>query len=291
MTLRVGTRRSALAWAQASALLARVAGEVELVPIVSGGDRTTASLASLGGAGVFVASLREALLAGEVDAVVHSAKDLPTAPLDGVELLVMPEREDPRDALVTRDGGGLSSLAAGARVGTGSPRRRAQVLRSRPDLTVVDIRGNIDTRLARVLDPADERPLDAVVLATAGLVRLDRTEVIAERFDADAWPTAPAQGVLAVEVRSEAPEWVREILRPLEDPVTRAEASLEREVLRLLEAGCAAPLGVSAVGDRVVAEAYAPDGLRAVRGEQALPTDAGRVVAALIQGGAAELLS
>ncbi|WP_454293244.1 hydroxymethylbilane synthase [Salana multivorans] len=255
--LRVGTRGSALALAQCSALVAEVTGQaVEIVPITSVGDRTTASLASLGGTGVFVTTLREALLAGEVDAIVHSCKDLPTAPYPGIDLVALPQRADARDVLVAAGGRLLEELPEGARVGTGSPRRRAQLLRERADLDVVDIRGNVDTRLRRVLDPREEgERLDAVVLAAAGLDRLERSDVVTERLDLERWPTAPAQGALAVEIRSDASAAVRDATTRLDDDATRAAATAERDVLRLLEAGCAAPLGVT------VLPVAAPDSL------------------------------
>ena len=154
--------------------------EVELVPVKTLGDVSTAPLSSLGGVGVFVAAVREAVLTGVCDLAVHSLKDLPTTPADGLTLGAIPEREDPRDALCARDGLGLWGLPRGARVGTGSPRRAAQLRAVRWDLEVVDIRGNVDTRLGRV--GAD---LDAVVLAAAGLNRLGRADAITEFFEPD----------------------------------------------------------------------------------------------------------
>lgn len=287
MTLRVGTRGSALALAQTRALLTGL--EAEVVPIVSEGDRTRASLASLGGTGVFVTALRDALLAGQVDAIVHSCKDLPTAPLPGVEVVAFPARADARDVLVTR-GATLAQLPPGARVGTGSPRRRAQVLRARPDLSVVDLRGNLDTRLGRVL--GGEADLDAVVLAAAGLHRLGRSEAITQYLPWFEWPPAPAQGALAVEVRAGAAVAVR-AGAALDDCATRAAVTAEREVLALLEAGCAAPLGVAAGQGRIVAEAYSLDGARTVRAERPFVGDAGEAAAVvddLLAGGAADLL-
>ncbi|WP_316300217.1 hydroxymethylbilane synthase, partial [Clavibacter michiganensis] len=153
-TLRIGTRGSALALAQTRAIAAEITGasglEVELVPVTTHGDTSRESLSSLGGTGVFASALRESLLRGECDLVVHSLKDLPTAPYAGLTVASVPVREDPRDVLCARDGLTLATLPRGARVGTGSPRRRAQILAERPDLDVVDIRGNIDTRLSRV---------------------------------------------------------------------------------------------------------------------------------------------
>lgn len=308
-TLRVGTRRSALARAQTEAFCARIPTwpqGVEIVPIVSQGDRTTASLASLGGTGVFVTALRDALLAGEIDVAVHSAKDLPTAPCPGLSIAAFPTREDPRDLLVAD--ASLADLPAGARIGTGSPRRRAQLLRRRGDLEVVDIRGNIDTRIGRVRDPRTpgER-LDGVVLAAAGLARLGRTGEAAEFLDLAQWPTAPAQGALAVETRTDSD--AHRVIAALDDPATRQAASVERAVLRLLEAGCAAPLGVSVLegedvldgaAREVLARVYALDGSGVVESRAPLPgvgkdtdhdiTDVARaIVADLLDQGAADL--
>ena len=178
--MRIGTRGSALALAQtntvASSLAAKTGATPEIVTISTEGDRSAESLATLGGTGVFASALRDALLAGEVDVVVHSLKDLPTAPHPGLTVAAIPKRADARDALCARDGLKLADLPRGARVGTGSPRRRAQLLAVRPDLDVVDIRGNVDTRLARVTSD-----LDAVVLARAGLARLDRLDAMTRR--------------------------------------------------------------------------------------------------------------
>jgi hydroxymethylbilane synthase len=245
MTLRIGTRGSALALAQAGTVADMLGGE--LVVIASEGDRSTAPLASLGGAGVFAAALREALLAGEVDAVVHSFKDLPTAPIDGLSIAAVPPRADARDALCARDGLILDTLPEGARVGTGSPRRRAQLAARRPDLELVDIRGNVDSRLARVgsasvPEPAEGRALDAVVLAAAGLARLGRPDAATELFDLDEWPTAPAQGALAVETRTGD----EKLAARIGHRDSRLAADAERGVLARLEAGCAAPVGAHA---------------------------------------------
>ncbi|HEY5320760.1 MAG TPA: hydroxymethylbilane synthase, partial [Galbitalea sp.] len=197
---RIGTRGSALALAQTrtvAAALTKTGLTVELVTVTTAGDTSTASLASLGGTGVFASALRDALLDGRCDAIVHSLKDLPTQPHPGLVVAAIPKREDARDALCARDGLTLDTLPAGARVGTGSPRRRAQLLSRRGDLEVVDIRGNVDTRLGRVgVD------LDAVILAAAGLSRLGRLDAVTEFLDIDSWPTAPGQGAVAIEVRA-----------------------------------------------------------------------------------------
>jgi hydroxymethylbilane synthase len=262
-TLRIGTRASALATAQAGGIARRL-GDAELVEIISDGDRTTASLDTLGGTGVFASALREALLAGEVDVVVHSAKDLPTAKADGLRIAAFPTRADARDALISAGGLGLAALPMGARVGTGSPRRRAQLLAARADLDVVGIRGNVDSRMRRVLDPDDPSPLDAIVLAAAGLSRLGRLADVAEYLELGPWPTAPAQGALAVEVRESAPRELVARVAKLDHRPTRLAAEAERAVLELLEAGCAAPVGATAVLDDdlllLSATVYALDG-------------------------------
>ncbi|QKJ18997.1 hydroxymethylbilane synthase [Microbacterium hominis] len=292
--LRIGTRGSALATAQAGTVAEALGGE--LVIIQSEGDRSTASLASLGGAGVFAAALREALLAGEVDAVVHSYKDLPTAPMLGLSIAAVPRREDPRDALCARDGLTLDTLPEGATVGTGSPRRRAQLARRRPDLVLVDIRGNVDTRLGRLRTDDPERALDAVVLAAAGLARLGLLDAVTEFLDIDAWPTAPAQGALAVETRTgdEA------LARRIDHPATRRAAEAERGVLARLEAGCAAPIGARSFEEDgilfLTASVYSPDGSGHLTSSHAAAIDvdaaadvAERVAAELIAVGAADL--
>lgn len=274
MTLRLGTRRSALALAQSQRVadaLAAVAGEdVELVPIVSEGDVNRASLSQLGGRGVFATTLREALVAGRCDLLVHSLNDLPTAQPDGLVIAAIPAREDARDVFVTRDGTPLADLRDGAEVGTGSPRRIAQVHRRNPRVRVRDIRGNVDSRLSRVR----EGDLDAVVLAAAGLARLggDGDELLdglhAEPLGLADWPTAPGQGALAVETRADADPALLAALAALDDLDTRVAVTAERRVLSALDAGCAAPLGAHAevaAGDlRLNAIVYAADGARRI---------------------------
>jgi hydroxymethylbilane synthase len=294
--LRLGTRGSALALAQAGTVAARLGAE--LVAIESEGDRSNAPLADLGGAGVFAAALREALLAGEVDAVVHSYKDLPTTPLPGLTVAAVPKRADARDALCTSAGRDLDSLPEGARVGTGSPRRRAQLLSRRADLEVVDIRGNIDTRLGRLDSDDPERRLDAIVLAAAGLERLGRLDAATEVLSLTSWPTAPAQGALAVETRTGD----EKLVTKLEHKPSRLAAEAERGVLARLEAGCAAPLGATALFDDgllfLSARVYALDGSAQLTASHALyPEDArdpagelaARVADELLAAGAADL--
>lgn len=251
-TLRVGTRGSALAMAQCAALAERFAGEVELVPITTKGDTDRSSLQQLGGTGVFVSALRDALLDGTVDVAVHSLKDLPTAPADGIELAAVSKREDARDALVARDGLRFAELPEGAKVGTGSPRRAAQLRLARPDLEVVDIRGNVPTRIARALGDAETgegADLDAVVLALAGLKRLGLDGKATDILDLVDFPTAPGQGALAVEIRA-GDAAARAAVAKTDHASTRASVDAERRVLAGLEAGCAAPLGAQRRGRR-----------------------------------------
>ena len=184
--LRLATRGSALARTQSESVAAALSSssgrEVVLVEVSTDGDRDrTTPLAELGGVGVFVSAVREAVLTGAADLAVHSLKDLPTADPEGLALAAVPRREDPRDVLVSRDGATLSALPSGARVGTGSPRRAAMLRALRPDLDVVAVRGNVDTRLRAVADGS----LDAVVLARAGLARLDRLDAVSEVLEPD----------------------------------------------------------------------------------------------------------
>ncbi len=238
MKLRLGTRASTLAVTQSTHVAEALRGlghEVELVRITTRGDRMRGSLKALAGLGVFAAELRSALLDGECDFAVHSLKDLPVERVPGLVIAAIPEREDPRDALCARDDLRLASLPMNARVGTGSPRRVAQLRGIRPDLEYVDIRGNIETRLSRVA-PGD---LDAVVLAAAGLNRLGLHGRITELLDI---LPSPGQGALALECRNQDSE-VREALVALEDADTRVAVTAERELLRALGGGCAAPIG------------------------------------------------
>src|SRR3954465_8360851 len=220
-TLRLGTRASRLALTQsqhvADALAAAGGAPVELVHVSTYGDRSTEAIAQLGGTGVFVTALREALLAGEVARAVHSFKDLPTAAAPGLTVAAVPKREDPRDVLVARDGLTLGELPSGSRVGTGAPRRMAQLRALGLGLDVVPIRGNVDTRMGRVA-PGD---LDAVVLARAGLTRLGRLGAVTETLDPLQVLPAPAQGALAVECRTSDAR-TRELLGRLEDATVRA---------------------------------------------------------------------
>ncbi|PPB50846.1 hydroxymethylbilane synthase [Arthrobacter pityocampae] len=251
--IRVGTRGSALAMTQTTTVAERVSElarlPYELVRVRTEGDVLKGSLSQIGGTGVFVAALRDALLEERCDVAVHSLKDLPTLPAPGLTVASVPEREDVRDALCARDSLTLATLPDGARVGTGSPRRAAQLRSARPGLDVVDIRGNVDTRLGRVagLVPGAPGDLDAVVLAAAGLRRLGREAAITELIDPDVMLPAAGQGALAIECReSEATPGVREALAAYDHLPTRLAVTAERAVLLQLEAGCAAPIGALA---------------------------------------------
>lgn len=302
--LRLGTRASELATTQsghvAQALREALGIPVELVHVTTEGDVNRAPLASLGGTGVFVSALRDALLRGECDLAVHSLKDIPTYPAQGITLAAVPEREDPRDVLVARDGLRLADLPDGARVGTGSPRRAAQVAAFAQDtgrtIELVAIRGNVGTRIGRVA-PGD---LDAVVLAGAGINRLGRAGEVTDIIDPDTMLPAPGQGALAVECRSEDTALVAALAGALDHAPTRAAVVAERAVLSTLEAGCSAPLGALAQvhGDTLHLRAVAVsiDGRTRVRhatsGEVARAHDVGSVLAQqMLADGAADLMT
>jgi hydroxymethylbilane synthase len=244
-TLRLGTRRSPLALAQSREVadILRDSGfDVELVEVVTDGDRSTDPLTEIGGTGVFAHALREELRAGSVDIAVHSYKDLPTR-LDeeGLVVAAVPVRQDPRDALCGPHGLGIAELPAGARIGTGSPRRAAQLLALGLGLEVVPVRGNVDTRLKKAVDGE----VDAVVLARAGLARLDRLDAVSETLDPLLVMPAPAQGAIAVECRVDA-AFAGAVRDALEHGDSRATATAERSLLAALEGGCTAPVGALA---------------------------------------------
>ncbi|RRR77377.1 hydroxymethylbilane synthase [Streptomyces sp. RP5T] len=247
--LRLGTRRSKLAMAQSGRVaeaVSQVTGRpVELVEITTYGDVSREALAQIGGTGVFVTALREALLKGEVDFAVHSLKDLPTGQPDELALASLPEREDPRDVLVARDALKFTDLPRGARIGTGSPRRTAQLnayARAHGlDIETVAIRGNIDTRMRFVR----EGELDAVVLAAAGLQRLGRIDEVTDFLSVDTVLPAPGQGALAIECTADNADLIA-ALGELDDPFTRVAVTAERSLLAALEAGCSAPVGALA---------------------------------------------
>lgn len=247
--LRLGTRRSKLAMAQSGQVAETVSQltgrSVELVEITTYGDTSREHLAQIGGTGVFVTALRDALLAGEVDFAVHSLKDLPTAQPEDLVLAAVPLREDPRDVLIARDGLTFAELPNGARVGTGSPRRMAQLnaYARNHGMTIetVPIRGNIDTRIGFV----HKGELDAVVLAAAGLSRIGRIDEVTDFLSVDTVLPAPGQGALAIECAASNAS-LTAALAELDDPYTRAAVTAERSLLAALEAGCSAPVGALA---------------------------------------------
>lgn len=247
--LRLGTRRSKLAMAQSGQVadtVSRLTGRsVELVEITTYGDTSREQLAQIGGTGVFVTALRDALLAGEVDFAVHSLKDLPTAQPDDLALAAVPLREDPRDVLIARDGMTFEELPSGARIGTGSPRRMAQLNAYARNhglaIETVPIRGNIDTRIGFV----HKGELDAVVLAAAGLHRVGRIDEVTDFLSVDTVLPAPGQGALAIECAASNASLIA-ALAELDDPYTRAAVTAERSLLAALEAGCSAPVGALA---------------------------------------------
>jgi len=240
-TLRIGTRASALARTQTGTVAAALGVPYEVVHVVTEGDRSSAAVTEFGGTGVFVSALRTALLNDEIDVAVHSYKDLPTAPAPGIALAAVPPREDPRDALVARDGLVLGELPPGSRVGTGAPRRAAQLRALGLGLEIVPLRGNVDTRLGKV----SGGEMDAVVVALAGLRRLGREGEVTEILDPIQVLPAPAQGALAIECRADD-AGTAEVLAVLDSPDTRAAVTAERALLAALEAGCSAPVGALA---------------------------------------------
>ncbi|MGA8994121.1 MAG: hydroxymethylbilane synthase [Nocardioidaceae bacterium] len=302
-TIRVGTRASVLARTQsghvADLLGAGLGRQVELVEVTTEGDVSRAPLATIGGTGVFVGALREALLRGEVDVAVHSLKDLPTAPAEGIALAAVPVREDPRDAVVARDGLTLGELPSGARVGTGSPRRAAQLHALGLGFDVVPIRGNVDTRIRKV----SAGDVDAVVLARAGIARLGRMDEVTEVLDPLLMLPAPGQGALAVECRATDAVLLEQVRGTLDDWRVRAAVTAERAVLAALEAGCSAPVGALAEiaegddGDELWLRAVALSGdgavsvRRSATGAPDLAEEVGRGLAAqMLEDGAADLI-
>jgi hydroxymethylbilane synthase len=303
--VRVGTRASLLATTQATTVAdlirERLGREVELVEIATDGDRSQAAgtpLAAMpqSGTGVFVSALREALVGGAIDVAVHSLKDLPTYAAAGIALAAVPVREDPRDVVVARDGLTLGELPAGSRVGTGSPRRVAQLLALGLSLDVVGVRGNVDSRVAKV--HAGE--YDAVVLARAGLARIGRLEEVTEVLDPLQMLPAPGQGALALECRAD--DDLLEALITLDHAPSRAAVDAERAVLATLEGGCSAPIGALAEvvegedGDElwVRAIALSTDGALSVRmsatGSQHEAHEVGtRLAKEMLADGAADL--
>jgi hydroxymethylbilane synthase len=292
VTLRIGTRRSRLALAQAQEvadLLGRQGETPELVPILTQGDRGAPSNASPSGLkGLFVAEIVHSLLRGEVDLAVHSAKDLPAEDDPGVAIAAVPPRASPFDVLVTRE----SQLADGAVVGTSSLRRHAQLRRARPHLSVVELRGNVDTRLAKL----EAGGIDALVLAEAGLARLGASPPHRHTMHADEMVPAPGQGALAVQAREDDDATLAALAR-LDDSDSRRALTAERALMARLGGGCSLPLGAYASmhGDRVhlIAVVVSPDGTRIVRAEaEALEPEQVAATAAdhLLRDGAGDIL-
>ena len=246
--VRIGTRRSKLSLWQANFVAGLIAGHhpsarVEIREFTTRGDANpTAPLPAIGGKGLFTEALEAALRNDEIDCAVHSLKDLPVEDAAGLVIGAIPRRADQRDVLVSRGAGALADLPPGARIGTGSLRRRAQLLALRPDLTVVPIRGNIPTRIG-LLDDA-ERQLDAVVLAAAGLIRLDLDEVIRQTFEPAEMLSAAGQGALALQCRDDVE--ARAFFAPLNDAATELAVAAERAFLGGLEGGCSLPVGAYA---------------------------------------------
>jgi hydroxymethylbilane synthase len=302
MIVRIGTRGSLLALAQAHAVASalRDAGaEVEIVAMRTEGDRrASARLADVGGKGLFVREIEEALLAGRVDVAVHSLKDLPADVPDGLELAAFPPRDDPRDVLITTDGARLEDLRAGAVIGTSSLRRRAMLLAARADLTVAPLRGTVDTRLAQLA--AGE--CDGVILAAAGLHRLALQPAHVCPLDADTFVPAVGQGTLAVEIRGDDAR-TRELVARVDHPDTRVCSLAERAYLRRLGASCNTPMAAHATLDhsgerprlRMTAVVASEDGRRILRADAAgAPADAadvGRGLAELLLERGAEAVT
>jgi hydroxymethylbilane synthase len=296
MKLRLGARGSALSLAQAKLVADALAGraEVEIVKIRTTGDRLSAAGSPIEWKGDFTRELDEALLDGRIDFAVHSMKDVPTDVPEGLVLAAVPPREDPRDVLVSRDGKRFAELSRGVRIGTASPRRRAQLLAVRPDLEVLEARGNVDTRLSRLA----EGRFDAIVLARAGLARLGRLDEAYEVLPPEVILPAVGQGALAIFAR-EKDSGVLSLLEVLDHPASHREAEAERSLLATLEAGCKAPVAGLARGGngsiRVTAAVFSPDGGRALREEASGPAgeaaSVGRAAGEkLLARGAADLI-
>jgi hydroxymethylbilane synthase len=294
---RVGTRGSALALAQTALVVERLHGlglKVEIVTISAHGDRARSDDSMMFERGAFVKDLEVALLRGEVDLAVHSAKDLPTEVTEGVALAAYPQRGDARDALVSRDGSRLAELPGGARVGTESPRRQAFVRMIRPDLVVEPIRGNVDTRLAKL----DAGEVDALVVAAAGLERLGLTDRLAEAISAARMIPAVGQGALVVQART-GDAWAERV-REIDDWATRMEVTAERAFLRAIGGGCRAPFAAHASWSQaeiaIEAAALRPDGGAILRDRLVgMDEDAAaigeRIARRLLDRGAARLAS
>ena len=298
-TLRLGTRGSKLARWQAEWVARALSGlghTVELIEIATRGDvEQVVAVEEIGTRGVFTKEIQRALLAGDVDLAVHSLKDLPTEPVDGLILAAVPPRESSADVLVGRGGVTLLELHSGARIGTGSLRRQAQLLHARPDLRVADVRGNVDTRLRKL----DDGQFDAIVLAEAGLRRLGLADRVSQVLPTDIMLPAVGQGALGIECRANDAA-TREILASLNDPVTHAAVAAERTLLEHLRGGCMAPVGAlgRAEGSRLSLSAVvlSADGARRLTANEVGSTEEAeslgvRVASMLLDQGAAELIA
>jgi len=299
--LRIGTRGSALAlwqaeWVKAQLLAAHEEMAVELLVIKTTGDKILdVPLARVGGKGLFVKEIEEALLGGEADLAVHSVKDMPAELPEGLHLAVMPPREDPRDALISRNGAGLDALPNGARVGTSSLRRAAQLLHLRPDLRIETLRGNVDTRLRKL----ESEGFDAIVLAAAGLKRMELSHVVSEYLEPERILPAVGQGALGIETRT-ADAFTNEMVVSLAHQKTMTVVSAERAFLKRLEGGCQVPIGAHATmeGDTLILTGMVADleGVRLIRrelrGDAHQPEAVGeRLAGVILESGGAEILA
>ena len=280
--VRVGSRRSPLALAQTNIVINMLRQRFpdirfEVVGIITEGDKTSEERRRW--KGMFVKAIEEKLIEGEIDMAVHSLKDMPTKLPEELTIAAVPKREDPRDALVSVNGLGLSSLPVGARVGTSSLRRRAQLLNVRPDLNIVEVRGNIGTRI----DKMHKMGLDAIVLAYAGLRRLGLEGMVSEIIEPEIMIPAAGQGALAVETRKDDPDIIS-IVKSIEDRETRIAVDAERVFLERIGGGCNLPVAVygRVTSDKLVIEGVIPrrnDGLELIRGKEEGPVDEAHLVA------------
>jgi hydroxymethylbilane synthase len=301
MHVRIGTRGSALALWQAEWVRSRLTAAhqgltVELVTIRTQGDKILdVPLAKVGGKGLFVKEIEEALLEGRVDVAVHSMKDMPTELLGGLQVAAMPLREDPRDVLVMRQGNGFADLPPGARVGTSSLRRAAQLLHLRADLKIETLRGNLDTRLRKL----ETQSFHAVILAAAGIKRMGLSHLVTQYLEPELMLPAVGQGALGIETRTEDP-LTNELVAGLADPPTMVAVRAERAFLRRLQGGCQVPIGGYATleGERLTLTGMVADLQgrrlirRAVRGEARQAEEVGESLAGtVLSAGAAEILA
>jgi hydroxymethylbilane synthase len=299
--LRIGTRGSALAlwqaeWVKTQLLAAHVELAVELLVIKTTGDKILdVPLAKVGGKGLFVKEIEEALLDGRADLAVHSVKDMPAELPEGLHLAVMPPREDPRDALISRNGAGLQALPHGARVGTSSLRRAAQLLHLRPDLRIETLRGNVDTRLRKL----GSEGFDAIVLAAAGLKRMELSHVVSEYLEPERILPAVGQGALGIETRT-GDGFTNEMVTSLAHQQTMTIVRAERAFLKRLEGGCQVPIGAHATmeGETLILTGMVADleGVRLIRkelrGDAHQPEIVGeRLAEVILESGGAEILA